>query len=509
MSSYSLSDDQPPDMLSLVQQGKVAPIDIIAERHRRQASEEFASFRRYMRPDMKWNWWTQEVAEQLQQFYEDFRAGKRPWLAIEAPPQHGKSWAATDFIAYVAGRNPQCKTIFGSYSEDLGTRTNLDLQRIMQGERYKFVFPRTRVGVHGWVMNTSLIEYEGYVGSFRNTTVNGPINGMELHLGVIDDPVKGRIEANSKTTRDKTWTWLTDDFLSRFAEDSAMLVIMTRWHIDDVLGRLEAKQKGKMKVLNYPAIVPPPSVDKDGNELPDSRTEADKANREVGDPLFPELKSLDFLHQRKSVLSQSSWDSLYGQRPITVGGGQLPIEKFSFMATWSTHNPDIVATVRFWDKAGSESKGSAWSAGALIHKMNDGRFVISHMVRGQWLARDREKKIKFWAEADAASYMSYEIGIEQEPGSGGKESAENTVAMLAGYRVFVDKVTGDKITRAQPFAAQVQNGNVCLVAGDWVQEFLDEAETWPQGTMDQVDGCTGAFNHIAKATMFDSSFSWA
>jgi predicted phage terminase large subunit-like protein len=476
---------------------------IHAERNRRQASTNFNAFRRYIRPDMKTNWWTDDIADNLQQFYEAFARGERPWLAIEAPPQHGKSWAATDFIAYIAGRNPNWKSIFGSYSEDLGVRTNLDLQRIMQSDRYQYLFPHTRIGEHGWTTNSSLIEYAGHVGSFRNTTVNGAINGMELHFGLIDDPVKGRIEANSKTTRDRTWNWFTDDFLSRFSGVSALLIIMTRWHIDDMLGRLELKQREQLRVLSYPAVVEDLS---EGQK--DTRTEADKANRGLGDLLFPELKDRDFLDKRKAVLSNSSWLSLYQQHPILVGGGQLPIEKIQYMPTWSTHDSDIVSSCRFWDKAGSEAKGSAWTAGVLLHKMRDGRFVISHVCRGQWLARDREKFIKLWAQADAGAYGNYEIGIEQEPGSGGKESAENTVSMLAGYRVFVDKVTGDKITRAQPFAAQVQGGNLYLVAGEWVQEFLDEAEVWPQGTMDQIDGCSGAFNHIVKATQFDSSFGW-
>src|ERR1700692_2476980 len=78
----------------------------------------------------------------------------------------------------------------------------------------------------------------GLSGCRRSTTINGPITGLELNLGILDDFVKGRAEAGSKVARDKTWHWLTDDFLTRFAWDSAFLCICTRWHIDDVLGRL-------------------------------------------------------------------------------------------------------------------------------------------------------------------------------------------------------------------------------------------------------------------------------
>jgi hypothetical protein len=165
-----------------------------------------------------WNitsWWTEEIARAMQQLYEDLVAGKRPMLAIGSPPQHGKSWAATDLIAWVAGKNPDLKAIYASYSDELGTRTNVDLQRMMQTPQYKQIFPDTRVGVVGWQCNTSLIEYAGRFGSFRNTTTMGSINGMELHLGVIDDPVKGRAEASSKTTRERLWNWFTDDWGSR------------------------------------------------------------------------------------------------------------------------------------------------------------------------------------------------------------------------------------------------------------------------------------------------------
>jgi len=90
--------------------------------------------------------------------YDDLIAGKRPRLAIGSLPQHGKSLAATDFV-WAAGRNPNLKTIYASYSDELGIRTNLDLQRMFQSPTYRGVFPKTVVGEHGWQCNTSLIEY--------------------------------------------------------------------------------------------------------------------------------------------------------------------------------------------------------------------------------------------------------------------------------------------------------------------------------------------------------------
>ena len=80
---------------------------------------------------MKWGWWPEELADHFQEFHKDLVAGKRPKIAVEAPP-HGKSCTVTDFIAWLAGKNPNLKTIFASFSDELGQRTNIDLQRIMR-----------------------------------------------------------------------------------------------------------------------------------------------------------------------------------------------------------------------------------------------------------------------------------------------------------------------------------------------------------------------------------------
>ena len=153
-------------------------------------------------------------------------------------------------------------------------------------------------------------------------------------------------------------------------------------------------------------------------------------------------------------------------------------------------------SVRSWDKAGTAG-GGAYTAGVLMHKLRDGRYVIEDVIRAQLGALDREKRIRQTAEVDG--YRT-KIVIEQEPGSGGKESAQSTIRMLSGYNVTADRVTGDKETRAEPYAAQVQGGNVMLVRGGWNRPFLDEHESFPAGRYkDQVDAAAGAFAHLASS----------
>ena len=128
--------------------------------------------------------------------------------------------------------------------------------------------------------------------------------------------------------------------------------------------------------------------------------------------------------------------------------------------------------------------------------MKNGKYVIHDVVRGRWSSEDREATIKANAEADGKGVR---IGIEQEGGSGGKESAEATVTMLAGYSVLKDHPSGDKATRADPFSVQVNNGNVILIKGDWNLTFKEELELFPNSTFkDQVDACSGAFNMLVK-----------
>lgn len=276
-----------------------------------------------------------------------------------------------------------------------------------------------------------------------------------------------------------TWEWFTDDFLTRFSDSAGLLMIMTRWHLDDLVGRFIGRFP-ETKILRYPAIA-----------------EEDEKNRRKGEALFPEHKSLQFLMERRAVMTQGGWESEDQQNPIMVGGGMFPVEKFKVVPV--LNHREIKRSARYWDKAATEG-GGAFTAGVLMHQLADGRFLVEDVRHGQWNALDREMRIEQTAKSDAQLSPRYEIWVEQEPGSGGKESAELTVRSLAGYVVRADKVTGSKLARAQPFAAQAEVGNVRLLAGPWIEPFLSELHHWsgdPAEPCDQVDAASGAFAKLA------------
>lgn len=470
-------------------------VDEIAAYAQQQAREDFWKYRIYIRPGMLMGWFQEDLARELQQFYFAMLRGERPALVLMAPPQHGKTVTVGDFITWASGQNPDLRTIYTSYSDDLGVRVNSMIQRIMLAKQFQEVFKQTRINESGafagarYKRTTSLIEFIDRLGSFYNTTVNGQITGLGLDFGVIDDPLKGSEQAHSLTVRNKVWDWLVGDFFSRFSEYAGFIILMTRWHQDDPVGRF-LERYPKARVLQYKAIA----------------TE-DEQYRLAGQPLFPEHKSLEFLLERKKLESQSQWEALYQQSPITPGGMLFPVEQFKIGKHVVNEN-QIRRTVRYWDKAGSHGAG-AYSVGVLMHEMKDGTSYIEDVVRGQWDAFTREARIKQTAEADNSERI-VETWVEQEPGSGGKESAERTIRNLRGYTVKADKVTGSKEIRAEPYASQVQGGNVTLKAAGWNRAFIDEHETFPNGKYkDQVDAAAGAFNKLTvRSSNYDASLSW-
>lgn len=459
------------------------------------AEKSFYAFRQLANPKFKWNWFTRTVATELFKFYAEFSAGQRPILLLQTPPQHGKSMAVIDFAAWLAGHRPDTRIVYASFSDRLGIRANLRMQRIMARELYRRAFPATRLSdthvvtiAERHLRNHEVLEFVDQDGMFRNTTVNGAVTGEGFDLQIVDDPVKGRAEVNSPTIRDKTWAWFSDDLLTRQSEQAALLFIGTRWHVDDPAGRLLECFGNRARVLRFPAIA-----------------EHDEQFRNKGGPLFPEIKSLSFLNERRQTLTEASWEALYQQSPYLVGGGTFPIERFQLVP--NVDRSQIRKTVRYVDKAATEG-GGAYTAMVLMHKLSDGRYAVSDVRHGQWSALDREQRLEQTARVDAVNFPRYEVVVEQEPGSGGKESAESTIRRLSGLKVTADKVTGDKETRAQPYAAQVQGGNVMLVTGSWTRDFLDEHESFPAGKRkDIVDAAAGAFAKLATPG-YDTSMAW-
>lgn len=456
-------------------------LGVVDKKRIMQARRSFWAYRQHIHPAMKKGWWQREIARHLQQFYEDFVAGKRPKLVIQSPPQHGKSEQVVDFISWVCGQNPDLRVIYTSFSDRLGVRANLRMQRLLDSAKYQRVFSDLRISARNIVTvsaqvlrNREILEFIGREGYFRNTTVNGSITGEGLDIGVIDDPVKGREEASSETIRDKTWEWFTDDFFTRFSEHAGLLAILTRWHVDDPIGRFIERMPG-VKVVSRPAIA----------------TE-DEACRKKGEALFPELKSLEFLLERKSIMFPPYWEALHQQNPIIQEGELFKPDQIGIIDALPV---DRTKWVRGWDLR-STVEGD-WTVGVRMGRLDDGRYVISDVRRLREGPDVRDNAIINTAKADG---IHTKVSLPQDPGQAGKTQALYLTRALSGYRVTSSPESGDKITRAEPVAAQVNIGNVLMLRAEWNDKLIDELRTFPNGTFDdQVDALSRTFGELLAA----------
>lgn len=215
---------------------------------------------------------------------------------------------------------------------------------------------------------------------------------------------------------------------------------------------------------------------------------------------------LEGVREDDDILPQEYWDAIDGvgellHRAWVGGDWNVDLASWIFKRGWfeivNALPADVIKVVRYWDKAGTQGAGK-YTAGVLIAKTRDNLFYICDALRGQWSANEREKNIKQTSELDRQEWGNrLSVWHEQEPGSGGKESAEATTRMLSGYDVHADKVTGDKNTRLAPLAAQAEAGNVKLLSGNWNAIFLDDIATVPLSLIRDVsDAAGGAFNKL-------------
>ncbi len=478
------------------QRSSRADLEILEDLAQREARRSFWAFRQYLNPKNKMGWFQREVAINLQQFADDLLANRRPKLVIQAPPQHGKSTQVLDFLSWLAGVDPDLQTIYTSFSDRLGVRGNLRLQRIYDSAKYQRIFPDTRIAKSNAVTissqtlrNREILEYTGRDGYFRNTTVGGAITGESLNLGVVDDPVKGREQAGSETIRDKIWDWFTDDFFTRFSDEkSGLLCILTRWHLDDPIGRLLAADKS-VKVLSYPALAV-----------------KDEPHRREGEALFPEHKSKAFLLERKAIMAASSWESLYQQNPIVTGGEIFKGAEFIRYSVLPLlkYRKIYADTAQKTAEANDYSVFQCWGLGM------DGRIYLIDQIRGKWEAPDlRRRAIDFWNKHKETGFESALRKMMIEDKSSGTGLVQD-IRKAGSIPVEGLQRNKDKYTRAMDAVPYIESGLVCIPENaEWVNDFISECEAFTANGShkhdDQIDPMMDAITDmLAKPlSLFD------
>ena len=321
-------------------------------------------------------------------------------------------------------------------------------------------------------------------GNRYSTSVGGTLTGFHGDILIVDDPLNPTQSASEIELANANH-WMTQTLPTRKTDKAITptILIMQRLHQNDPSGHLLAKEKLSVKHIcmpgearNYKKNIQPPELYKLYKD----------------DLLDPIRMPWSVLKDLESDLGQYGYAGQIGQDPTPPGGGMFQVDKFIVILTPPPAN-QIIKKVRYWDKAGSEGAG-AYTVGVKMLQLTANRWVVVDVKRGQWGTDKRESIIKATAIADG---VDTEVWVEQEPGSGGKESAEGTIRNLAGFVCRADKPTGDKIFRADPYSVQVNNGAFQILKADWNQKFLEEHRFFPFGTYkDQVDASAGAFNKL-------------
>lgn len=420
-------------------------------------------------------------------------------LMIFAPPQHGKSeLASVRLPAYWLGRRPDDPVILTSYAAGLAHNKSRQVRDIVESEDYRALFgdlsPYTPVSTRADSRAVDHWSLTAHRGGLLAAGVGGPVTGHGGMLGIIDDPFENWEQAQSLTYRNRAWDWYRTTFRTRIWEDGAIILIMTRWQEDDLAGRLLNDQGNAWEVLRLPAIAETQD-ERDRNNaymgLPVGG--ADPLDRAPGEPLSPSRFSSNALIEIRGDVGSMAWAAEYQGVPRPLEGSRIKRDWFTFI----DNVPRNAKFVRYWDKAGTQGGTGAYTAGVLVARSAD-RTVIVDVRRGRWSAGERETVIKQTAASDRATWGAVDIWIEQEPGSGGKESAENTIRNLSGYRIKADRPSGDKDTRLEPFAIEAEKGAVFLLSATWNGDWLDEMAAIPNGAFrDQADATAGAFNKLA------------
>jgi len=403
-------------------------------------------------------------------------------LMVMMPPGSSKStYASVVFPSKYLGEEPGRRMIMASYGSDLAQKFGRKTRSIIQQPRYRQIFGASLSKESGAVDQFALTNGSEYMAAGMLSGITGNRAGL---IG-IDDPLRGRSDAQSQTVRDKIWAAYNDDVLTRLILGGSVVIVNTRWHEDDLCGRiLPENWSGESGLIQC--------RDGFGWDVICLMARCERADdplgRKVGEYLWPEW--FDAKHWAMHESNQQSWNSLFQQRPSAPEGEFFKPDKIPVIDVMPAGR---VKWVRGWDFA-SVAGGGDFTVGCKLGILDDGRLVIADVVRGQWGPDERDARYKAVTTQDG---ISCKVSIPQDPGQAGKTQVLYMTRMLHGYRIASSPESGDKVTRAEPFAAQVNVGNVCMVRGPWNARLLDEMRMFPNGAHDdQVDAMTRAYAEL-------------
>lgn len=394
-------------------------------------------------------------------------------------PTHNSELLSKYLPAWFLGTFPDRRVMLGGYGAQFAGHWGKMARRLMErhGQEYFGVTVDRRTSASDdWAI-------DGREGGMQTAGTGGGFSGKGADLLLLDDPIKGFEQANSLVYREKVWQWFLHDAYTRLSPTAAAVLVQTRWHEDDLAGRIlkRAEDVGlNWRLVNLPAFA----------------EENDPLGRKRGDPLWPERFDHAWLTAQRKMLGSYPWSSLYQQRPQPPEGGRFKRHWFKIVDRLPEK---IDKAVRYWD-FGYTQDGGDYTASMVVCE-SDGLFYLAACVRGQWSALRRQEVMSQVAAMDRTLFgEGLKTWIPQDPAAG-KEVAELEIRRMAkeGFRIKAETQHGKKEINAMPLAAAAEEGAVRMVAGKWNAAAIDEFCSFPTGTHDDiVDSACRAFNKVAK-----------
>ena len=435
---------------------------ITTEKERRtQARASLIAFTEYTKADFQTAGHHRQIAEKL----EAVERGEITRLIIEAPPRHTKSeLASRRFPAWYIGRNPKRQIICSTYSGEFASDFGREVRNLVSESLYGNVFTGVKLqedsqAASRWHTNKG--------GVYVSVGVGGAITGRGAHLALIDDPFKNRQEADSEIVREAVWKWYSSTLRTRLMPGGAIVLILTRWHEDDLAGRLleRAKQGGEQwEVLSFKAI------------------EGEHTDHE--EALWPQWYDIDALRAIRSTIDTRDWNALYQQNP-------MPLEGNFFKRDWFKryHLADAPTCHKYItsDYAVSEGKGDFTEFGVW------GLSPAQDLYALDWWHGQNSPDT--WIEAQLDLVAEHKpLSVFGEKGVIQKATEPMLMKRANERRVYSDfqwiARTADKAAMSQSFRARAAMGKVFIPFGEWGDRVINQLCTFPTGKNDDaVDVC--------------------
>lgn len=437
-------------------------------KRKQPGAREFANWLRETASHWRWNWRHQNF---LYKQLHRVTTGKCRRLMIFMPPRHAKSETVTvRYSAWRLEKDPKLNIIVGSYNQKLANRFSRRIRRIAEE---RVALSKDRKAVDEWETTDG--------GGVRAVGVGAGVTGFGADLVMIDDPVKSRAEAESRMRRDNTWEWYTDDIYTRLEPKGAVVLIQTRWHQDDLAGRLkkaEANGGDRWDIVSLPAIA-----------------EADDPlNRKVGEALWPQRFDLKRLEQIRQQQGSYSFNALYQQRPVAREGNVFKREWFEKVVSRA---PKGLSWARGYDLAVSTRSSADYTASFRCAFDADGNLYIADGFRRRIEYPEQRRYVIERVQSEDNTVH----GIERALHGQALVQDLRKDATLRGRSIQAIAVDTDKFTRALAWAALAEEGRVRLVEGTWIDQFVDEICSFPDGEHDdQVDAVSLAVRMLRRRT---------